>query len=232
MVTRPFYRWTKTASTAYVLLVVPTCTVPKRPAYADPWLRFAPTIISLPDGVQPQQPQQPLGDQSQIASARCNGQYCPRRPDSGMADQTTPARVYGRAADAPTVTSTTTVPNHSTTTVTAGSTTVTLTDIVTATLYSTLPPQIVYAAVSSTVSTSIEFDFHSPTNRSRHQVTAPAPTQTYVNQIYTRTYLTRTMHIVWTDTVTTTPSATATSCKRAGGHFGSGWVGRFNDAGL
>ncbi|KAK0923740.1 hypothetical protein LTR91_006016 [Friedmanniomyces endolithicus] len=213
MVTRPFYRWTKTASTAYVLLVVPTCTVPKRPAYADPWLRFAPTIISLPDGVQPQQPQQPLGDQSQIASARCNGQYCPRRPDSGMADQTTPARVYGRAADAPTVTSTTTVPNHSTTTVKAGSTTVTLTDIVTATLYSTLPPQIVYAAVSSTV-------------------TAPAPTQTYVNQIYTRTYLTRTMHIVWTDTVTTTPSATATSCKRAGGHFGSGWVGRFNDAGL
>ncbi|KAK1814195.1 hypothetical protein LTR12_011393 [Friedmanniomyces endolithicus] len=229
MVTRPFYRWTKTASTAYMLVVVPTCTVPKRPAYADPWLRVMPTIISLPDGVQPQQA---LGDRSQIASARCYKGYCSRHPDSGMADLPTPARVYGRAADAPTVTSTTAVPNNSTTTVTVGSTTVTLTDLVTDTVYSTLPPQTIYAAASSTVSTSIAFDFQSPTDRPPRQVTAPAPTQTYGNQICTRNYLTKMMYIVWTDTVTTTPSATATSCKRAGGHFGNDWVGQFNDAGL
>ncbi|KAK0875115.1 hypothetical protein LTR91_013763 [Friedmanniomyces endolithicus] len=210
MVTRPFYRWTKTASTAYILVVVPTCTVPKRPAYADPWLRVAPTIISLPDGVQPHKP---LGDPNQIASAPCDKQYCPRHPESGMADLSTPARVYGRAADAPTVTSTTTVPSNSTTTVTAGPMTVTLTDLVTDTVYSTFPPQTIYAAASSTV-------------------TAPAPTQTYVNQIYTRSYLTKTMYIVWTDTVTTTPSATATSCKRAGGHFESGWIGQWYDPSL
>ncbi|KAK0840128.1 hypothetical protein LTS02_015623 [Friedmanniomyces endolithicus] len=130
-----------------------------------------------------------------------------------MADLSTPARVYGRAADAPTVTSTTTVPSNSTTTVTAGPMTVTLTDLVTDTVYSTFPPQTIYAAASSTV-------------------TAPAPTQTYVNQIYTRSYLTKTMYIVWTDTVTTTPSATATSCKRAGGHFESGWIGQWYDPSL
>ncbi|KAK0944686.1 hypothetical protein LTR29_003913 [Friedmanniomyces endolithicus] len=213
IVTRSFYRWTKTASTAYILLVVPTCTVPKRPAYADPWLRVAPTVISLPDGVQPQEPQQPLGSPNQIASALCNKQHCPRHPENGIVGPPTPARVYGRAADAPTVTSTTTVPNNSTATVTAGTTTVTLTNFVTDAVYSTLPPQTIYATASSTV-------------------TAPAPTQTYVNQIYTRSYLTKTMYIVWTDTVTTTPSATATSCKQAGGHFGSGWIGQWYDRDL
>jgi len=232
IVTRSFYRWTKTASTAYILLVVPTCTVPKRPAYADPWLRVAPTVISLPDGVQPQEPQQPLGSPNQIASALCNKQHCPRHPENGIVGPPAPARVYGRAADAPTVTSTTTVPNNSTATVTAGTTTVTLTNFVTDAVYSTLPPQTIYATASSTVSPSSAFDFPSSTDWSHHQVTAPAPTQTYVNQIYTRSYLTKTMYIVWTDTVTTTPSATATSCKQAGGHFGSGWIGQWYDRDL
>ncbi|KAK5683853.1 hypothetical protein LTS10_003716 [Elasticomyces elasticus] len=198
VITRTFTRWTKTASSEYVLVVAPSCTIPSRPDYADPWARMTPTLLPLPAGIQPQQPISAKGEATVTTSASvCQGRSCKRVSGRDLEQK--------RAPDEATVTSTRTMPNNTTLTVTVDASTTTNAIIITNTVYTSLPPQTVYGTAFSTV-------------------TAPAPIQAIAEQSYTRAYATRTMLVVWTNRVTTTPTAAATKCRSAGGHYGNGFV--------
>lgn len=122
------------------------------------------------------------------------------------------------------MTSTVTVPSNTTVTSTISATTTT--DVV-------LTTDIVYTTVSDSTAISTEVDIVRGLAKwssvrladMYSQVTAstPAPqTQTVHANAYGVTYVTKTMSIVWASETTTTPAASVTACKRAGGHFGDG----------
>ena len=107
-----------------------------------------------------------------------------------------------RSADASTITMTASTAVNETVTSTLPTSTMTYTVFSSNTVWSTLPPV--------TVRAGIEYD----------TITAPTPTDTVSTAVWSRTVVTSTISIEWTRTVTSTPSALASSCRAEGGHFG------------
>ncbi|KAF1930905.1 uncharacterized protein M421DRAFT_418381 [Didymella exigua CBS 183.55] len=106
-----------------------------------------------------------------------------------------------RAPDSATTTITAATPITMTTTVTAEATTTIETVLITSTSTSELPPATVYFGVYTSTTT------------------LPTPTQTYLRLGWATTTSTITWGATFTRYTTVTPSASASACKQAGGHF-------------
>jgi hypothetical protein len=190
-----WHTWTRWRHTQGVVTetVTPSCTVPSRPAYPDPWATFKPTLIPLPWGLNWKR-----GDVRIIDPEAAIGRLQRHRARRSAASR----KVAKRSADVPTVTSTASVAVNTTVTSVLATSTNTFTVFSSNTVYSTLPPVTVLAG--------IEYD----------TITAPTPTDTVSTAVWSQTVITSTLSLEWTLTETSTPSALAASCKAEGGHFG------------
>ncbi|KAK3678159.1 hypothetical protein LTR78_002255 [Recurvomyces mirabilis] len=135
MLTRTFFSWTTTRFVE-TEVATPSCTVPPRPSMADDWLRFAPTMIPLPTGLQFQWPMTRVGG---------------RAIDVRTVEQEEARAVQKRAPDAQTITTTTTLGGSKTTTIQARPTTTTAVEATTVMAIITLPPHTVYETQLDTV---------------------------------------------------------------------------------
>ena len=70
------------------------------------------------------------------------------------------------------------------------------------------------------------------TGREVCTITAPGVTSTLYIRTHARTYVSETISIVWTYTSTTTPAASATACRREGGHFCDKLLSNFSRPGI
>ena len=189
-----FTRWKHTQDVV-TETVTPSCTVPPRPSFPDPWATFKPTLIPLPWGLHWKRGDVRVVD-PEVAKARLERHRARRSAGS--------RRVAKRSADLPTVTSTASIAVNETVTSTLPTSTNTFTVFSSNTIWSTLPPV--------TVKAGIEYE----------TITAPTPTDTVSTAVWSRTIVTSTLSVEWTLTETSTPSALASSCKAEGGHFGYG----------
>ncbi|KAM0704512.1 hypothetical protein Q7P35_008746 [Cladosporium inversicolor] len=193
-----FTRWRHTQGIV-TETVTPSCTVPPRPSFPDPWATFVPTLIPLPWGLHWKRGDVRIVDPRAAIS----------RLERHRAKRSAAARkVAKRSPDVPTVTSTASIAVNTTVTSVLATSTNTFTVFSSNTVYSTLPP--------ITARAGIEYD----------TITAPTPTDTVSTAVWSQTVVTSTLSLVWTLTETSTPSALASSCKAEGGHFaygGSWW---------
>ncbi|KAK5117256.1 hypothetical protein LTR62_005873 [Meristemomyces frigidus] len=197
MLTATFYSWT-TTRTVLTATTTPSCTVPPRAQSGDDWLRFKPTAVSLPPGLQIQS----AGGHPKAREVMA----APPDARAGAQKQSKGLHLHKRAPNAATVTSTTTVGGTKTTTLSAKPTTITETDATTAVHVTTSAAQTLFATEITTI-------------------TGAVPTETSIELLYQRDYISKTMSITWTKTLTSTPAAMASSCACAGGNFGYGYGG-------
>jgi hypothetical protein len=195
-----WHTFTKWKHTQNILTqtVTPSCTVPPRPSFPDPWATFIPTLIPLPWGLH--------WKRSNVIRSVDPKQAISRLERHRAKRAALPKDLAKRSADAPTVTSTASTAVNTTVTFVQPTSTKTFTIFSSNTIYSTLPPV--------TVRTGIEYD----------TITAPTPTDTVSTAVWKMTVVTSTLSVEWTLTETVTPSAVAASCRAEGGHFGSIWT--------
>jgi len=194
-----WHTWTRWKHTQGIVTetVTPSCTVPPRPAYPDPWATFKPTLIPLPWGLHWKRGDIRIVDPKAAISRL-------ERHRAKRSAQAASRKVAKRSPDVPTVTSTASVAVNTTVTSVLATSTNTFTVFSSKTIYSTLPPV--------TVRAGIEYD----------TITAAIPTDTVSTAVWSQTVVTSTLSLEWTLTETSTPSALASSCKAEGGHFGYG----------
>lgn len=122
--------------------VTPACTIPRRQKNPDPWFKYEPTKVALPDGI---------ASHDAKKSNWKDQQYARKHIEERRA--TTISRlIRKRAPDPPTLTKTTTVAGNTTTTYTASPTTTTSLELETVTSTTTLPPSTIYLTGEHTVS--------------------------------------------------------------------------------
>jgi hypothetical protein len=174
--------------------VLPSCTVPPRLSYPDPWATFKPTLIPLPPRIHWKRGGVRVVD-PEAAMTRLERHRAKRSAASH--------KVAKHSADAPTVTSTASIAVNTTVTDVRQTATKTFTVFSSHTIYHTLPPATVQGkAVTETI-------------------TAPTPTDTVSTAVWRNTIVTSTLSVMWTLTERVTPSAFAASCRAEGGHFGA-----------
>jgi len=202
-ITRHRQTWTKT-QTIITSTVTASCSVPPKPQWPDKRCTYTPTKIH-PKALQTPTPK---GHHRVVRKAdrAVDVEYARRRiQDAKLRRDTKLEALNERAPDAPTVYVTASTAINTTITYTAAATTTTEVDLTTSTVSTTLPPSTVYSGIYTST------------------ITLPTPTKTRFTLSYTTIWATKTIHATWTLTTTVTPSASATQCKKRGGHFPGRW---------
>lgn len=201
--TKHLMTWTK-MQTIKTSTVTASCSVPPKPQWPDKTCTYTPTKIH-PKALQTPGPKYHYRVVRK-ADRVVDIEYARRRiQDAKLRRDTKLKALNERAPDAPTVYITASTAVNTTITYTAAATTTTETNLTTSTISTTLPPSTVYSGIYTST------------------ITLPTPTKTRYTLSYTTVWTTKTIHATWTLTTTVTPSASATQCKKQGGHFPGRW---------
>jgi len=179
-----------------------TCTLPGRPSKLDKPARYSPTRLHPAALATPTTIHKGKGRRNRRPDRIVNYGWARARVEA--AKQKRNAKDQGlerRAPDEETTTVTDETPVTTTTTSTAAATTTTETELITQTSTSTLGPSTAFYGVLT------------------QTITLPTPTKTRLRIGWATTTKTISWGATYTKYATVTPTASVSSCRRAGGHF-------------